>query len=184
MRTVSHPIVDDYLRRLEHEARVLPRRDQQELVAEIRSHVETALRPGELVTSVRVPAAAGSAYEKHRHPASGYAVVGVAAVVAVENGRCSRSRVTVGGATASPVNAEAAAEALTGVEPTEDAIAAAAARVAEAVTSPLGDVYASGEYRSQCPCGVRFPSRIRLRCARRFGGRRSSVSCSGRCSCS
>ena len=109
---------------------------------------ETALRPGELVTSVRIPAAAGSAYEKHRHPASGYAVVGVAAVVAVENGRCSRARVTVGGATASPVNAEAAAEALTGVEPTEDAIAAAAARVAEAVTSPLGDVYASGEYRS------------------------------------
>ena len=41
----------------------------------------TALEPGELVTAVRVPvvdAGAGAAYAKHRHPASGYAVAGVA----------------------------------------------------------------------------------------------------------
>ncbi len=45
---------------------------------------ETALEPGELVTSVTVPATpagTGAAYEKHSHPASRYAVVGVAAVV-------------------------------------------------------------------------------------------------------
>src|SRR5438045_8395740 len=59
---------------------------------------QTALQPGELVTSVRIPAAPGSAYEKHRHPASGYAVVGVAAVV-----RDVGARVAVGGATATPV---------------------------------------------------------------------------------
>src|SRR5436309_9411846 len=43
----------------------------------------TALRQGELVTMVRVPvvgAGTGAAYEKHRHPASGYAVAGVAVV--------------------------------------------------------------------------------------------------------
>jgi carbon-monoxide dehydrogenase medium subunit len=106
---------------------------------------QTALRAGELVTSVRVPAAAGSAYEKHKHPASGYAVVGVAAVVAVEDGRCSRARVTVGGATASPVNADVG---LVGEAPSEEAIAAGARRVADAIRDPLGDVYASGEYRS------------------------------------
>jgi aerobic carbon-monoxide dehydrogenase medium subunit len=58
----------------------------------------TALEPGELITSVQVPAAAGSAYVKHPHPASGYAVVGAAAVVS--NGA---SRVVIGGAGPVPV---------------------------------------------------------------------------------
>lgn len=53
MRTVTHPLVEDYLRRLEHEAHVLPRRDQQELVAEIRTHVETALRTDASEADVR-----------------------------------------------------------------------------------------------------------------------------------
>ena len=43
MRTVTQSLVDDYLRQLEHEARVLPHRDQRELVAEIRAHVDAAL---------------------------------------------------------------------------------------------------------------------------------------------
>jgi carbon-monoxide dehydrogenase medium subunit len=41
-------------------------------------------RPGELLTSISVPtygAGTGGAYLKHRHPASNYAVVGVAAPV-------------------------------------------------------------------------------------------------------
>src|SRR5439155_9216028 len=38
----------------------------------------TALEQGELLTAVRVPTVQKAAYEKHRHPASGYAVVGVA----------------------------------------------------------------------------------------------------------
>ena len=44
----------------------------------------TALQPDEIITSVSFPAPSpgtGMAYEKFRHPASGYAVVGVAAVV-------------------------------------------------------------------------------------------------------
>jgi nitrite reductase/ring-hydroxylating ferredoxin subunit/uncharacterized membrane protein len=47
--------------------------------------------------------ATGSArgvYLKHRHPASRYAVVGVAAVVGRDGGSCSRADVVVGGATA------------------------------------------------------------------------------------
>ena len=46
----------------------------------------TALQPDEIITSVSFQAPApgtGMAYEKFRHPASGYAVVGVAAVVGV-----------------------------------------------------------------------------------------------------
>ena len=37
----------------------------------------TALEPGELITQVRFPTASRAAYAKFRHPASGYAVVGV-----------------------------------------------------------------------------------------------------------
>ena len=109
---------------------------------------ETALEPGELVTSVSVPATAGAAYEKHSHPASRYAVVGVAAVVAVSDGNCTEARITVGGATAPPVDATAAAEALIGGPGSAEAIAAAAERVPEAVTNALGDNYASAEYRT------------------------------------
>jgi aerobic carbon-monoxide dehydrogenase medium subunit len=108
---------------------------------------ETSLEPGEIVTSITVPPTTGAAYEKHAHPASRYAVVGVAAVVAVEGGTCKVARITVGGATASPVHATAAAESLIGGSGSEEAIAAAAEKVPESITSAIGDTYASGEYR-------------------------------------
>jgi aerobic carbon-monoxide dehydrogenase medium subunit len=110
----------------------------------------TALQPGELVVSVQVPstpAGTGAAYVKHRHPASSYAVVGVAALVSVEGGTCTRARLTVGGAVRTPVDATAAAEALVGASGSEDAIAAAAGRVAESLPDAIGDLYASAEYR-------------------------------------
>jgi hypothetical protein len=53
MRTVTQSLVDDYLRRLGHEARVLPHRDQQELVGEIRAHVDAALRTDASEADVR-----------------------------------------------------------------------------------------------------------------------------------
>ncbi len=111
----------------------------------------TALQPGELVTSVSVPATAagdGAIYLKHRHPASSYAVVGVAAVVGV-NGSFSRARLVVGGATARPVAVEAVSEMLVGQSPGEGAITAAADAVRDSLDSPIGDTYASGEYRVQ-----------------------------------
>ncbi|RMF71615.1 MAG: xanthine dehydrogenase family protein subunit M [Alphaproteobacteria bacterium] len=55
---------------------------------------ETALEAGEIVTAVRFPAARRSAYAKFRHPASGYAVVGVF-VAELANGE---ARVAVTGA--------------------------------------------------------------------------------------
>jgi aerobic carbon-monoxide dehydrogenase medium subunit len=100
----------------------------------------TALQPGELVTSVRIPATGpgrGAAYVKHRHPASSYAVVGVAASVAVESGDIADARLVVGGATGTPVTVTGIADPV-----------AAEERVRDALTEPLGDVYASGEYRA------------------------------------
>jgi carbon-monoxide dehydrogenase medium subunit len=108
----------------------------------------TALEPGELVTSVRVPATASAAYVKHKHPASGYAVAAVAAVVAVEGGTCTSARVVVGGVTGTPVLAEAAGAALEGSSPSDDVIADASAQVAGALGDAIGDTYASAAYRT------------------------------------
>jgi carbon-monoxide dehydrogenase medium subunit len=124
---------------------------EREIAADdfFRGIFETALGTGELVTAVVVPAIRGAAYAKHAHPASGYAVVGAAAVVSVEGGTLSSVRVAIGGAMPGPVRATGAEEALTGSAPSTDAIAAAAERVAESLASPTGDTYASGEYRVQ-----------------------------------
>ena len=107
----------------------------------------TALEETEVITSVRVPAAAGTAYRKHRHPASSYAVVGAAARVGVENGSVSECALGIGGVTGQAVAAAAAAAALVGGPANEERIAAAAAWVGEALADPLGDIYASGEFR-------------------------------------
>ncbi len=105
---------------------------------------------GELVTSVEVPvltAAQGGAYLKHRHPASSYAVVGVAAVVTVDDGQCTAARIAVGGITGKPERAQAAEAALVGEAPSEANIVQAASQVPDALANPLGDLYASGEFR-------------------------------------
>ncbi len=105
---------------------------------------------GELVTSVEVPvltAGQGGAYLKHRHPASSYAVVGVAAVVTVDDGQCTAARIAVGGITGKPERAQAAEAALVGEAPSEPNIAQAASQVPDALANPLGDIYASGEFR-------------------------------------
>jgi aerobic carbon-monoxide dehydrogenase medium subunit len=110
----------------------------------------TALAEDEVLISISVPtfgSGSGGAYTKHDHPASGYAVVGVAAIVMVKGGVCSGASIVVGGATSKPVSATAAAAALKGQALNAANIAAAAAKVADAITDPLSDYYASGEYR-------------------------------------
>jgi carbon-monoxide dehydrogenase medium subunit len=110
----------------------------------------TDLRPGELLTAVKVPAygkGTGAAYLKHRHPASSYAVVGVAVLVQIADGKCARVSVVVGGATPKSTRASAAEAALQGQAPDDATIAAAAAKVADAIKEPIGDTYASGDFR-------------------------------------
>ena len=116
-----------------------------------KDYFTTDLQPAEILTAVRVPTygkGTGGAYLKHRHPASSYAVVGVAAVVELQDGKCARASVVVGGVTVNPVRAKAAEAALAGQPVDDTSIAAAAARVAEAIKSPLSDLYASGEFRT------------------------------------
>jgi aerobic carbon-monoxide dehydrogenase medium subunit len=110
----------------------------------------TDLKPGEIITKVHVPGygkGTGGAYLKHRHPASSYAVVGIAALVTVAGGKCSQVSLVVGGVAANPVRAAAAEKALTGKAPGAEAFTEAAGKVAESLAKPLSDLYASGEYR-------------------------------------
>lgn len=111
----------------------------------------TALKRDEVLTSITVPAygnmpGMGGAYLKHRHPASSYAVVGVAGMLGLEDGRIRRAVVVVGGATANPVHARAVEAALMGQEPTAENIAAAAEQMD--IEATMGDPYASSEYRA------------------------------------
>jgi len=111
----------------------------------------TSLKADEIITGITVPAygkGTGGAYQKHAHPASGYAVVGVAALVMVSGGNITAARLAVGGVTVNPVRASAAEAALVGKAATAENFAAAAALVAQAISNPLSDHYASSEYRT------------------------------------
>ncbi len=110
----------------------------------------TALKAGEIVTAILLAPQgknAAGAYEKHPHPASRYAVAGAAAIVEMKDGACIRASLVIGGATANPVRIAAAEAALAGQKPDAAAIARAAAHVGAAIPDPMGDTYASGEFR-------------------------------------
>jgi carbon-monoxide dehydrogenase medium subunit len=111
----------------------------------------TALEPGEIVTEVRVPVlttGTGGAYHKVPQPASGFAIVGVAALVTLDGeGRCSRVRIGVTGAAVKAFRARAAEQELTGKGPEEAALARAAALATRGVETS-GDMFASAEYRA------------------------------------
>ena len=111
----------------------------------------TALKRDEVLTSITVPAygnmpGMGGAYLKERHPASSYAVVGVAGMLGLKDGKIARAVVVVGGATANPVHAESVEKALMGMEPTAENIAAAVEQMD--IEATMGDAYASSEYRA------------------------------------
>ena len=113
---------------------------------------ETALAANEIVVEIRFPAPAGrtgSAYAKFPHPASGFAIVGVAAVVGLKgDGTVERASIGVTGAAAGPFRANAAERALVGTRGDASAIAAAAAKAADGMTL-LSDLTASSEFRKQ-----------------------------------
>lgn len=111
----------------------------------------TALAPNELLAWARFDATdtphTGVAYVKHRHPASGYAVVGVAAVVRLdEQGVCSDARVGLTGAGSHCIRATAVEQALMGKS--FDAMVVAASAHAAANLDLLSDTYASAAYRA------------------------------------
>lgn len=111
----------------------------------------TSLGEREILTAIEIATqkpAEGMAYVKFTHPASRYAVVGAAAVVAVKDGACAAARVSVGGLVPSATRARSVETALAGVRPSADAIAKAAQQVLKHLDGDiLEDIYASAEYR-------------------------------------
>jgi carbon-monoxide dehydrogenase medium subunit len=112
----------------------------------------TALEADELVTEVRLPlprADAGSAYVSLTQPASGYSMVGVAAVVARggSGGPITFARVALTGVGEAPYRARAVEEALTGSDGSAGAIAAAAAHATDGV-HVNSDIHADAAYRT------------------------------------
>lgn len=111
----------------------------------------TSLEPDEIITEITIPAGngrRGMAYEKHPHPASGYAVVGVAVVLeAGEGGIAGSARVAVTGATANAMRLTAVEAALSGGALSAEALRAAADHAADGLEI-TGDHYASAEYRA------------------------------------
>jgi carbon-monoxide dehydrogenase medium subunit len=110
----------------------------------------TALDADEILLAVRLPVRAprsGAAYQKFPHPASGFAVVGVAAQVVLDGqGRCTRVRVGITGVAPVPYRAREVERRLTGERPSAEAIAGAAAEAA-AVEEVNADVFAPADYR-------------------------------------
>ena len=114
--------------------------------------MSTALAENEVVTAIVVPVAArgqGSAYVKFPHPASRYAVIGVAASVTMSKNECAAARVALGGLLPRATRARAVEKALTGKALDAAAIAAAAAQVASDLGNDVtGDIFASAAYRA------------------------------------
>jgi carbon-monoxide dehydrogenase medium subunit len=109
---------------------------------------ETALGPNEVLTKIAFDAAPNSAYVKFHHPASHYAVVGVAAVLTLSGGTIDSARIAVTGIGDSAFRASGVESALKGVKPSDaDALKAACAGVARSVTA-RADTFASASYRT------------------------------------
>lgn len=89
----------------------------------------------------------GQAYQKVPHPASGYAVVGVAVhLVLNDDGTCKSASIGVTGVGAKAYRAAAVESALAGSNLDDAAIDAAVSHVCDGV-DPNSDLSASGEYR-------------------------------------
>ncbi len=100
----------------------------------------TALQPNEIIREVIVPveaAGTGTSYQKMFHPASGFAIVGVAARVRRNAGKIAFNR---------PYRAAAAEKALEGKSGSAAEIQNAAALVAKGADAN-SDLHASAEYR-------------------------------------
>ncbi len=109
----------------------------------------TALEPGELVTEVIVPVEAGltgTSYQKFLQPASGFAIVGIAARVRRDEGKITLVRIGVTGVGGNSYRALKTEQALQGKSGSDAEIDAAAKLVGDGIEAS-SDLHASARYR-------------------------------------
>ena len=111
----------------------------------------TDLGEQDLLTAIEVPVTAkgqGSAYVKFAHPASRYAVIGVAASTSASGGKCGAAVIMLGGLVPRPTRAAAVEKAIIGQPLSAESIAKAAGQVTQDLGGDvIGDLYASADYR-------------------------------------
>ena len=110
----------------------------------------TALEPGEILREIRIQKPSrrfGQAYQKVRHPASGFAVVGVAVALNLNsNNACETVGVGITGVAAKAYRADNVEKALAGKQIDETVARDAAAHACDGIELNA-DLYASAEYR-------------------------------------
>jgi carbon-monoxide dehydrogenase medium subunit len=110
----------------------------------------TALKPTEILRELRIKRPTGKfgqAYQKVHHPASGFAIVGVAVHLEIgADGSCTAAGVGITGVGAKAYRARAVEGSLSGKQLDEATIAAAAAHATDGI-DVNGDLSASAEYR-------------------------------------
>lgn len=132
---------------LEAKFRIASAKGERSLAAEefFEDAFTTALKPGEILVEVEVPAedsSEGYAYEKVVHPASGFAVIGVAVRLKKAAGKIAMARIAVTGLSSHGFRAHNAEKLLE-----SGASGAAAAAVVGEGIDANSDLYASAEYR-------------------------------------
>jgi carbon-monoxide dehydrogenase medium subunit len=110
----------------------------------------TALEPGEILREIRIPQSpgrTGHAYVKVKQPASGFAVVGVAVHLTLDDGgACQSASIGITGVASKAYRASDVESALQGSALDAQAIADAAAHAADGVDINA-DLFASADYR-------------------------------------
>jgi aerobic carbon-monoxide dehydrogenase medium subunit len=111
----------------------------------------TALKPGEVLTSVRIPAPAaghGYAYEKLKRKVGDYATAAAAVVLTMSAGRVASCSIGLTNVAATPLWAKEAGRILAG-SALDAATVKTAVAAAEAVTSPVADARGPAHYRTR-----------------------------------
>ncbi len=140
-----------HLRGLDGE-RTLPAQDFFSPNGTVPEGRRTALRPGELLTGVTVPAVDArtrSTYLKRMHPASGYAMLGVAVMATfAADDTCRGCRIAITGAGATVTRAVSTEHRLVGSRLTPEAIEGAATAANDGIGF-VGDAFGSAEYLAE-----------------------------------
>jgi carbon-monoxide dehydrogenase medium subunit len=113
-------------------------------------YMTTALAANKLLTEVRIPALTaetGSAYAKHQRIEGGFAIVGVAAVVRVQAGRCQLLAIGISGGRAMPFRLKEAESRWRGKTVDEQFIADVAEAAYAAAEDPPAELHASADYK-------------------------------------
>jgi carbon-monoxide dehydrogenase medium subunit len=109
---------------------------------------ETSLAPGEVLISVAFDAAPHSSYEKYHHPASHYAIVGVAAVLSLNGDAIGSACIGITGVGDHAYRAGTVEAALAGVRPNDAGALKAACAGAASGQEVRSDSQASATYRA------------------------------------